>query len=152
MGVRRRLEELLVDVTPAPVLAGLEADDDRMLRLMKVSGRVLADRVVAAADMATRHAQPEVDPVHVFREAFLASAQLHFNQADPERGAAELARALVRAPMSAPTHELAGRILVEIEGPDPARKHYETARGLDPGRWQVIERELARLDAPPLRW
>lgn len=85
-------------------------------------------------------------------EAFLASAQLSFNQGDLERGGADLARALVRAPMSAQTHELAGKILVEIAGPDTARQHYETARGLDPGRGQVIEADLARLDALEGKW
>jgi serine/threonine-protein kinase len=85
-------------------------------------------------------------------EAFLASAQLSFNQGDLERGGSDLARALVRAPMSAQTHELAGKILIEIAGPETARKHYETARGLDPGRGQVIEADLARLDALEGKW
>src|SRR5690606_8952045 len=65
-------------------------------------------------------------------EAYLASAQYRFNRGDLERGAADLARALVRTPMSAHTHELAGKILIEVEGTTTARRHYETARGLDP--------------------
>src|SRR5690606_16111570 len=76
-------------------------------------------------------------------EAFLASAQYLFNRGEPERAASDLARALVRTPMSAQTHELAGKILVEIAGPSQARQHYETARGLDPGRSQVIDNDLA---------
>jgi tetratricopeptide (TPR) repeat protein len=85
-------------------------------------------------------------------EAFLASAQLHFNLGDAEKGAAELARALVRAPMSAQSHELAGKILIEIEGAAQARQHYETARGLDPGRTHIIDNDLARLDALERKW
>jgi hypothetical protein len=85
-------------------------------------------------------------------EAYLASAQYQFNRGNPERGAADLARALVRTPMSAQTHELAGKILVEIDGPTAARQHYETARGLDPGRAQIIDNDLARIDALEGRW
>jgi eukaryotic-like serine/threonine-protein kinase len=85
-------------------------------------------------------------------EAYLASAQLHFNLGDAEKGASELARALVRAPMSAQSHELAGKILIEIEGAAQARQHYETARGLDPGRSLIIDNDLARLDALERKW
>ncbi len=85
-------------------------------------------------------------------EAFLASAQYHFNLRNPERGAADLARALVRTPMSAQSHELAAKILVEIDGLTSARVHYETARGLDPGRSQVIDADLARIDVLEGNW
>jgi serine/threonine-protein kinase len=85
-------------------------------------------------------------------EAFLASAQHQFNRGNPERGAADLARALARTPMSAQSHELAGKILVEIAGLERARNHLETARGLDPGRTQVIENELARWAALERNW
>jgi serine/threonine-protein kinase len=85
-------------------------------------------------------------------EAYLASAQYQFNRGNPERGAADLARALVRTPMSAQSHELAGKILIEIEGPATARVHSETARGLDPGRAQIIDNDLARMDALEGRW
>ena len=85
-------------------------------------------------------------------EAFLASAQYHFNRGDPERGAADLAKALVRAPMSAQTHELAGKILAEIAGTNEARHHFETARGLDPSRSSVIDADVLRLDALDRAW
>src|SRR5690606_32469687 len=81
-----------------------------------------------------------------------ASAQYLFNRGELERGAADLARALVRTPMSAQTHELAGKILVEIAGTAEARQHYETARGLDPGRSQVIDNDVARIDALEGKW
>ena len=85
-------------------------------------------------------------------EAFLASAQYLLNRDEPERGAADLARALVRTPMSAQCHELAAKILVEVAGPAAARNHYDTARGLDPGRAQIIDSDLARIDALEGRW
>ncbi|MDB4955454.1 MAG: serine/threonine protein kinase [Myxococcales bacterium] len=85
-------------------------------------------------------------------EAYLASAQYHFNRGDFERGGRDLGTALLRAPMLAQAHELAGKILVEIEGAAQARTHFETAVGLDPGRGQIISSELARLDALEGNW
>ena len=85
-------------------------------------------------------------------EAYLASASWLFNHGDSERGATDLAVALIRAPMSAPTHEFAGRILVEIGLPADARRHFETAVGLDPGRTQIINADLGRLDALEGNW
>jgi hypothetical protein len=58
----------------------------------------------------------------------------------------------LRAPMSGQTHELAGRILLELEGSDAARPYYATARGLDPMRAHVIESDLARIDALEGNW
>ena len=80
-------------------------------------------------------------------EAYLAAASYWINRGEPERGAENLGIALVRAPMSAHAHELAGRVLVEVIGPVAARQHFETARGLDPGREQIISGDIARLEA-----
>jgi serine/threonine-protein kinase len=80
-------------------------------------------------------------------EAYIASAQYHFNIGDFERAGRDLGIALVRAPMSAPAHELAANILVEIEGGTTGRQHYEAALGLDPGRAKILNYMLARLDA-----
>jgi len=85
-------------------------------------------------------------------EAYLASAQFHFNRSDPERGARDLGKALARAPMSGQTHELAGKILAEVAGTAEARQHYETARGLDPSRSAMIDGDLLRLDALDRDW
>ncbi len=85
-------------------------------------------------------------------EAFLASAQFNFNQGNLIQGAQDLARALARAPMSAQTHELAAKILAEIEGTAQARLHFETARGLDPGRAHIIDNDLTRIDALDQQW
>jgi TolB-like protein len=85
-------------------------------------------------------------------EAFLASAVLKLNQGDFEGAAAALGTALVRAPMSAPAHEVAGKILIEIHAESEGRYHLETAIGLDPGRGNVISGELGRLDALQGQW
>jgi serine/threonine-protein kinase len=85
-------------------------------------------------------------------EAYLASAQFHLNTGDLEHAAADLGRALVRAPMSAQTHELTAKVLLEVEGVASARTHYETARGLDPGRGHMIDNDLARADALEQKW
>lgn len=88
-------------------------------------------------------------------EAFLASAIFQLNRGDFTAGAAALGTALVRTPMSAPVHESAGRLLIELTapaGPDDGRRHLETAIGLDPGRSQIIHGDLARLDALQGRW
>jgi serine/threonine-protein kinase len=79
-------------------------------------------------------------------EAYLASAQYNFNQGDFEGGGRDLGYALLRAPMSAPAHELAGNVFAEIDGQVRARHHYDIAVGLDPGRAHVISSFLARLD------
>jgi len=80
-------------------------------------------------------------------EAFLASATFKLNQGDLEGAASALGTALVRAPMSAPAHETAGKILIEIDAGAEGRHHLETALGLDPGRANVISSELGRLEA-----
>ena len=85
-------------------------------------------------------------------EAYLAAASYWTNQGDPERGAHNLGIALVRAPMSAHAQELAGRIVVEVEGLVTARHHFETAMGLDPGRAQIIASDLARLEGLTGDW
>jgi serine/threonine-protein kinase len=85
-------------------------------------------------------------------EAFLASASFRFNSGDPVGAAADLGTALVRAPMSAQAHEMAGKILVEINAVTEARHHFETAIGLDPGRSLVITAELARMDGLESNW
>src|SRR5207248_3241941 len=55
-------ERHLVDVAPAPVLAGLRGADDRMTTLTGVRSRVPVRRRVAAADLPAGHAHAEVNP------------------------------------------------------------------------------------------
>jgi serine/threonine-protein kinase len=85
-------------------------------------------------------------------EAFLASGMFQFNHGNVEAAATALATALVRAPMSAQTHETAGKALIEIGAPDEGRYHLETALALDPGRASVIGGTLGLLDALQGRW
>ena len=65
-------------------------------------------------------------------EAYLASAVYSMNLGDFERAGRDLGHALLRAPMSAHAHELAGRVLVRILVGWKARHHFEVALGLDP--------------------
>jgi len=85
-------------------------------------------------------------------EAFLAAGMLRLNQGDLDDAATALGTALVRAPMSAHAHEIAGRILSEIGAVAEGRYHLETALALDPGRASVIASDLGRLDALHGHW
>jgi serine/threonine-protein kinase len=80
-------------------------------------------------------------------EAYLASAAFKLNIADPIGAARDLGTALVRGPMLAQAHEMAGRILVEVDAITEARAHFETAMRLDPTRAHFQLVDLARLDA-----
>jgi hypothetical protein len=66
----------LVDVAPAPVFARLSRADDRVAGVLMVGSGVLADRVVAAADVPARLAHPQVHPAHPHRQALLAAGDL----------------------------------------------------------------------------
>jgi hypothetical protein len=70
---RKRLEFLLVNIAPAPGLAGLQRLNDGMVRLVKVLGGVLARRTVTAAYMAAGEAEPQVHPPAAGREALLTA-------------------------------------------------------------------------------
>src|SRR5262245_45628442 len=62
----------LVEVAPRPVLARLHGLDDGVVRGRGVLARVPVGRRVAAADLSTRHAHPEVYPAATGAEAFRA--------------------------------------------------------------------------------
>jgi serine/threonine-protein kinase len=135
---------------------------EQAVELAPTSGPILSAYAHASVQAWVMRGQPELRAraeASVERalatghgEAFLASAQYHFNRNDGERGATDLARALMRAPMSPQTHELAGKILLEVNGTVVARQHMETARGLDPSRTQIIDADVARIDALDGRW
>ena len=80
-------------------------------------------------------------------DAFLAAAVLAWALGDSETMASRLGTALTRAPMSAPAHELAGRLLLEVGPLAEGRKHFEIALGLEPQRQAAISLELARAAA-----
>src|SRR5439155_24138604 len=73
--VRHGLHHQFIHVAPAPVLARLEAADDRMLGGVEVLRGMPPRRIVAAADMSAGHAKPEVNPVSARREAFFAAGR-----------------------------------------------------------------------------
>ena len=72
---RGGLEEELIYVTPAPILARLEAPDDRMLGRMEVLGGVPAGRIVAAPDVTALLAQAEVNPAAAGGQTLLAACR-----------------------------------------------------------------------------
>src|SRR5260370_16694642 len=69
----RAREGILGLVIPEPVFAGLEAADDRVPRDLRVRGRVLRRRAVAAPDVAALRAPAQVDPPAAARVALDAA-------------------------------------------------------------------------------
>lgn len=63
----------LVEVAPAPVLAGLERVDQRVAGLSIVRCRVLVRRVIATPNMATAEADPQMQPYSARPQAVLAA-------------------------------------------------------------------------------
>jgi hypothetical protein len=72
----------LINVTPAPILAGLKRLYDGMLRVMKVLGRMLVLRRVAAANVAAFQAQSQMDPAIAHFQALLAPASVRSDRPD----------------------------------------------------------------------
>ena len=69
-----KVELQLIDVTPAPILSGLKRSHDGMLYGVKMFGRVLVLRRIAAPYMPTAEANPQVDPrVSDFQALFTAT-------------------------------------------------------------------------------
>ena len=135
---------------------------DQAVEYAPTSAPILAAAAYANVQAWVMRGEPELLPraetalerglVTGHGEAYLASAQYQLNRGNLVRGAQDCARALARAPMSAQTHELAAKILLEVEGTGTARTHFETARGLDPGRANIIDNELTRVDALEQKW
>ena len=69
----RRLEHDLVDVTPAPIFAGLEGLDNGMAAGMEMFGSVLVFRRVTAANMPANKAFAQVYPRVTNFQAILAA-------------------------------------------------------------------------------
>jgi hypothetical protein len=67
-------DENLVDVAPAPVLVGLGALDQGMVRDFEVLARVLVLGRVTATHMAAGKTHPQVNPGVAHREALFAAA------------------------------------------------------------------------------
>ena len=76
------VEREIVLVAVPPVFARFVRLDDRMALRMEVRGRVPIRRVVAAADVATRHAQTQVHPSTADSQAVYASVAARFHLDD----------------------------------------------------------------------
>ncbi len=85
-------------------------------------------------------------------DALLASSLLRQNEDDLVGGATELAHALVRGPMAASAHEMAGRLIADLGPTDEARRYFATAMALDPGREGPIQLDLIRIEALYGEW
>jgi len=82
-----------------------------------------------------------------YGEAYLASSNLKFNEGDLTGGATDLGIALARVPMAAMAHETVARMLVEVDAVGESLRHFDMAVGLDAGRAQILQADLARVDA-----
>ncbi|HEY4240850.1 MAG TPA: serine/threonine-protein kinase [Kofleriaceae bacterium] len=81
------------------------------------------------------------------RASRLASAAFRWATGDVARAAYDAGVALAAEPTSSEAHELAGRLLAELGEISEARARFTTAAGLDPMRADVVEGQLALLDA-----
>src|SRR5690242_19871333 len=68
----RRLHHELVHVAPPPILAGLEALHDRVVRLVEVLRRVLVGRAVATPHVPALQTEPKMHPLRVHLQTLLA--------------------------------------------------------------------------------
>jgi hypothetical protein len=80
----------LVHITPPPVLPRLEGLDQRMTRFVEVGGGVMPRRTVAAPNMATEHAHPEVQPPASDPKAVLTTIRGRYDLLDLGQVIAEL--------------------------------------------------------------
>jgi hypothetical protein len=77
-----RSDNRLVHVAPAPVLSRLEGLDDRVLGLEEVPARVPIRRGVAAAHVAAREAQAQMQPRVAAAEAVFTAFGTRNDSAD----------------------------------------------------------------------
>ena len=67
------LEHQLVDIAPAPGFSGFDGPNDRVIRRVRVLGRMFVLRAVATPDMTASEAQAQMDPVISCLEALFAT-------------------------------------------------------------------------------
>lgn len=73
---RRKIQLYLVDIAPAPIFPSFERSHDRVLRCMKMLGRVFIFRRITTADVPANQAKPEVYPLIARFKAFFAAARV----------------------------------------------------------------------------
>jgi hypothetical protein len=69
-------------ITPAPVFAWLDGLDDRVLGGVEVFRRVLVLGGITATDMATRHAEPQMNPSVAHFQALPTNTNVRFHVFD----------------------------------------------------------------------
>ena len=69
-------------IAPCPSFAGVERPNDRMASRVKMRQRMRPRRILAAADMAARHADSKRHPVFAERHALLAATAGRIGIAD----------------------------------------------------------------------
>lgn len=79
----REIEEYFIDETPTPTLRWVVALDDGMSSGMKMLGGVPPRRLVAAPHVSAGSADPQVNPMLVNLEAFLAAQSARRHGDDP---------------------------------------------------------------------
>ena len=78
----RKIEHYLVDITPAPPFRWIEGFDDRVPGGVKMFCCVPIWRLVAATDMATGTADPQMQPGVTGFQAFLTPRRARNDVAD----------------------------------------------------------------------
>ena len=78
----RQIEQHFIDITPAPSFRRIVALDDRMFGGVKMPGRVFVGRIVTAADVAARAADPQMQPLTAALQAFLATERARGDSAN----------------------------------------------------------------------
>jgi len=76
---RPYLDEVLVNITPAPVLSRFQRLDNGMLCGVKVLGRVLVLGLVTTADMPTDEAHSQMDPAVARFQTFFTTFGIWFD-------------------------------------------------------------------------
>ena len=61
-GQSGEVEFEFIDIAPTPIFAGFQRSDDRMLRSMKMLGRMFVFGRVATTDVTAVHTQTEMHP------------------------------------------------------------------------------------------
>ena len=129
-------QALAIAPTSVPILVGYAYACAQAYAKSGLAQRLPRARAAIAQALATGHG-----------EAHVAAALVEWSHGDAEQMARQLAVGLTRAPMSAPAHDLAGRMLCEIGSIEEGKHHFATAIALEPQRAQSIALELARMAA-----
>lgn len=82
VGRKSNLQVRLIDVAPTPVFSAFRRLNNRVLRRVEMTARVLSLRRIAAAHVATLQAHAQVHPLGACLQAFLAAFGVWFHLFD----------------------------------------------------------------------